>query len=115
MTLVFFDLPVLVKGLAEAKVFHSINDLEDYLKSSDPSIQRIDVAGIGYHNKSVCNEEVREVWNIFKAKDPKLAGKVIQVEDIKKFKKSITKWISTMEEKFPDDCEKIRKLIETIN
>lgn len=112
MYLVFFDLPILIKGLAEAKVFKSEDELKAYLKSNNSSIQKIDISAMGFHNKSVCKEEFREVW-IWTDKQTELAGKVIQVEDKKTFLHSIDKWLKTMEERYPDESAKIKELFSS--
>lgn len=112
MYLVFFDLPILIKGLAEAKVFKSEDELKAYLKSKDSSIEKIEISGMGFYNKSVCKEEFREVW-IWTAEQNKLAGKIIQVEDKKAFLHSIDKWLRTMEERYPEESAKIKELFSS--
>lgn len=110
MYMVFFDLPTLIKGLAEAKVFHTEDELKAYLKEKDSSLQSIDIAAVGYCNKTVCKDEFREVWGVYTEADPKMIGKIIQVEDEHKFLKSINKWVDTFEEQHTEEAAKIREL-----
>lgn len=109
MYTLFFDLPSTIKGFANAKVFKSIDELKAYLNDS---VGNVDIAGIGYCNKSICKEEFREVWTT--GTEPKMVGKIIQVEDVTKFKKSIHKWVKTFEDANPEDAVKIKDIVDSL-
>ena len=115
MHLVFFgfDMPI-IKALSEAKVFQTKEEVLDYLKDENPDITDIDIASIGYSNKLICREEFREVWATYADKDPVLVGKVIQVEDVKRFVKSVKKWASGKEESYPEECANLKALLDSI-
>lgn len=114
MYTLFFDLPFLIEGLAEAKVFTSEDELKAYLQSKNSSIQKIEIAALGYYNKSVCKEEFREVWIWTADGSNELAGKIIQVEDMKKFFHTLNKWLKTMEERYPAEVVKIKELLSPL-
>ncbi len=110
-----FDVPV-IKALSKAIVCQTKEDILNHLKEEKPGIKDIDIASLGYSNKLICREEFREVWCIFEDStlDNALVGKVIEVKDIKRFSKSILKWISTKEESFPEDSTTLKELINSI-
>ena len=111
MKLVFLDAcyKTIGQAIANATVYESTDELKAQLRFK--GITNVDISAMGFVDKSICKEEIVEVWG-YENENHIMAGKLINVKDEKAFKKSIVKFAKKYEDSNPERYLAIHEFVE---
>ena len=111
MKLVFLDscYKTIGQAIANATVYESTDELKAQLRFK--GITNVDISAVGFVDKSVCKEEIVEIWG-YDNDNHIMAGKMINVKDEKAFKKSISKFAKKYEDSNPERFLAINEFID---